>query len=317
MQRSASQTSCGTLTRWNRPFVHLPGIPRGGGKGKGDTRTSALPRPDPNFSGCWHCGKSHAGGRRQCHEFEALLKANSAKLPADYEGAYEKYLKSKNAFVNLFHAQSDAHFVVENPEPSGPRPTQPAKVACALVAQQEEHPEPSNQHQFFAFCHAHAGPELEATPTANTFQAFVQADEDGEHDVEDIAAAFQQLTSHVQIGPRPSQKAARASRTPKPLSRKQIMQIARGIKSGKIQQADLDLQTNADYDAVRALVGSGSSVHVVNAQKVFPKARVIPPRQGAAGFKTANGGVVADLGTVEPPLRYRRATRQNHSLCKC
>ena len=88
--------------------------------------------------------------------------------------------------------------------------------------------------------------------------------------MEDIAAAFQQLTSHVQVGPRPSQKAARASRTPKPLSRKQIMQIAKDITSGKIQLPDLDLETDAAYEAVWALVDSGSSVHLVNAAKVSP-----------------------------------------------
>ena len=65
------------------------------------------------------------------------------------------------------------------------------------------------------------------TNTDNRFQAFIEADEGDEHDVADIAAAFQQLTSNVKVGSKPSQKAYSAARVPKPLARQQRMQSAK------------------------------------------------------------------------------------------
>ena len=81
-----------------------PPPPPGGARPGG----SRLPKPDPTFQGCWHCGKRHPGGRRQCTEFKALLRKNGGKLPADYEGAYEKHLRLKglSGKVNMLHFAS-------------------------------------------------------------------------------------------------------------------------------------------------------------------------------------------------------------------
>ena len=47
-----------------------------------------MPKPDPRFEGCWHCGiKGHT--RRECRKFKDVLKKAGGKLPADYKGAYE------------------------------------------------------------------------------------------------------------------------------------------------------------------------------------------------------------------------------------
>ena len=80
------------------------------------------------------------------------------------------------------------------------------------------------------------------------------------------------------------------------------MQIANGITSGKIQLPELDLDTDEDYEAVWALVDSGSSVHVVDAEKFFPGAKIVPPKPGSTGFKTANSGTVPDLGSLDIPF---------------
>ena len=85
----------------------------GGGGGGDDAPRPRLPRPDPSFKGCWHCGGSHPGGRRTCPSFQAILKANGGKLPSNYEGAYEKHLKAKGQKNNvMFVAQQDAEHVV-------------------------------------------------------------------------------------------------------------------------------------------------------------------------------------------------------------
>ena len=68
------------------PQPTFPRPRKGDGKGKGG---SALARPDPAWpGGCWHCGKKHLGGRRQCNAFKALIKQHKG-LPKNYKGAYK------------------------------------------------------------------------------------------------------------------------------------------------------------------------------------------------------------------------------------
>ena len=96
-----------------------------------------MPKPNPSFSGCWHCGKKHPGGRRQCPEFRALLAKNGGKLPDNYEGAYEKALKEKGGHVNLLHwAKLDADAVAQEGAPPS------AETVAAVVPQlEDEHAE--------------------------------------------------------------------------------------------------------------------------------------------------------------------------------
>ena len=114
--------------------------------------------------------------------------------------------------------------------------------------------------------------QLELT---NHFQEIANQDED--HD--DLVESLKQLAHNVQIGPKPSQKMAKATR----LSPQRITAIARDINSGKIKLPDLDLPTDKDYVAVWALVDSGSSVHVVNAEQICPGAKIHPPPPGHGG----------------------------------
>ena len=58
----------------------------GGGGGAGAAPRSQLPKPDSNFKGCWHCGKNHKGGRRQCPEFRALLKREQREIAGQIRG---------------------------------------------------------------------------------------------------------------------------------------------------------------------------------------------------------------------------------------
>ena len=87
---------------------------------RGDRRTR-LPRPDPSFKGCWHCGGDHAGGRRQCPKFKEYLKQHGGKIPPDYEGAYEKHLREKGIKrMNRCFAYQDAEAVASEHAPQAP-----------------------------------------------------------------------------------------------------------------------------------------------------------------------------------------------------
>ena len=96
-----------------------------GDKGKGDgVSPNGLARPDPNWAegACWHCGKQHPGGRRNCTIFKALIKKHG-RLPKNYEGAYEKYQKEKGPHPNiasLQDAERDASDIVAAFQASAP-----------------------------------------------------------------------------------------------------------------------------------------------------------------------------------------------------
>ena len=80
------------------------------------------------------------------------------------------------------------------------------------------------------------------------------------------------------------------------------MQIAADVNSGKIKLPDLDLEDDASYEAVWALVDSGSSVHAVDVEKVMPGAKIRKPRRDAPGFRTACNGTVPDRGSTDVPF---------------
>ena len=64
-----------------------PTSPGGGGTTSGGAaaqRSSQLSKPDPKFEGCWHCGKKHPGGRRQCRLFKALIQKHKG-IPKGYD----------------------------------------------------------------------------------------------------------------------------------------------------------------------------------------------------------------------------------------
>ena len=110
----------------------------------------------------------------------------------------------------------------------------------------------------------------------------------------DLVDAISQITSKVQLGPKPTQRQANATKLSKP----KIASIAKMINDGKLSLPELNLPTDADYVAVWALVDSGSSVHIVNAAKVFPGAKVQPPPKGHKGFTGAGGELIKHKGFV-------------------
>ena len=84
---------------------------------------------------------------------------------------------------------------------------------------------------------------------------------------------------------------------------KQIAAIARDINSGKLKLPDITLDSDEENEALWALLDSGSALHVANASKFFPGAKIVKPAPGAPGFKAANDSVIEDKGTFETPIR--------------
>lgn len=68
--------------------------PRGARRpGAPTARRSSLPRPDPTFKGCLHCGKINCfggGTRRKCPDFQKLLADSGGNPPDNYKGAFER-----------------------------------------------------------------------------------------------------------------------------------------------------------------------------------------------------------------------------------
>ena len=208
------------------------GSPKGGGKG-GDARGGnggggggaaaasgqrpTLPRPDPNFSGCWHCGKQHKGGRRQCLAFKAYLKEHGGVLPADYQGAYEKHMADQGRKVSAIFAQADAAYISgEAPAAAAPGAPLPGQTVHAVLPHEEpsgsEHPETAWDGQFFALLDTHAPPQAKSFCHATRFQHLASADGDADDSPEDLVAALRELTPNVARGPKRSQRERKDSR---------------------------------------------------------------------------------------------------------
>ena len=234
---------------------------------------SGLPRPDPTFKGCWHCGGDHAGGRRQCPEFKAMLAANNNKIPDNYEGAYEKHVKSqqRNGTVNSII-------------PSG----------------WQEHAEtalPDVRGQFWsALNSATTVPKPKSFNDATQWDAFENVDDDDEQQIQDAIVGFQEFAHSVQYGPRLSQSQRRAQaknskHQPPPLTRAQIKQIADAISRGEIQLPDVTLESNEEWECLWALMDSGSSINGTDCDKSIPGANVAksPSRARGDTYSCANG----------------------------
>lgn len=57
---------------------------------------ATLAKPEANWmdGACWHSGKKHAGGRRQCLSFKAFIRRHGG-LPKDYEGGICNMVQGK------------------------------------------------------------------------------------------------------------------------------------------------------------------------------------------------------------------------------
>ena len=209
-------------------------VARGRGNDRNDRRTDRRQRsgsagsqrsgrkiPSPKFAGCWCCGKE-GHSRANCPEFIAIKKANNGKIPADYEGAYEKAMK-KN------------------------------KVLSPIIAAEHE----ETQVPFWPLLKSHVKP----IPVHNQFHVFDSEDEETD-DEESIVRSLHALTPNVQLASDKNKSQRSKRNHHRPLDKSYLQLIAKKVKSGEISLPDIDLDDNEDYEYIWALVDSGAGANV-------------------------------------------------------
>ena len=119
------------------PAAHPQARP---GSTKPDKKTK-LPKPGPGFRGCWHCGKTHQGGRRRCPEFRELIRKSGGYSNPNLTVAYELHMEKQGKTISMIVAQADAEYINAITEHDAPSPSTAApagerpEVANRLVAE--------------------------------------------------------------------------------------------------------------------------------------------------------------------------------------
>ena len=96
---------------------------------------------------------------------------------------------------------------------------------------------------------------------------------------------------------------------PPPYTQEQIKAIAADVKSGTIAHPDLDLHSSDEWEALWALVDTGSSINAADCPKVIPGAVVQPSPSNKSTYATANGGQLKNRGQVTTQAR----TQEGHN----
>ena len=71
--------------------------------------------------------------------------------------------------------------------------------------------------------------------------------------------APKELTPHVSVGPKASQKRRATNGQIKPIDRRTIASSAKKVRDGHYNLPDLQLESNSEFEAVWALVDSGAA----------------------------------------------------------
>ena len=217
--------------------------------------------------GCLHCGlKGH--NRKECNKFKKLLAENNNSLPAGYKGAYEKWKdQRKNTKVSVLSdipgAEEDVDEFAET------------SLIWSLPTKANLKPLPC--------------------PCTAISNAFAELEDHDNDDEDEVMAALQQLTPKVRVGPKVPQKQLRKS---KPMTRQQTLEIPKQVQDGVIDLPSLDLESNAEYEAVWALVDSGAGRSCANKSKHFPFVKT-KNQPSQARMATASGQELKSRGTFQ------------------
>ena len=237
--------------------------PQGSRSGSRDSRGGQRSRggiPNPKFDGCWCCGKK-GHSRQKCKKFLAIKEKNGGKVPADYEGAYEKAMKKAAAA-----AKPVAAIGVQ----SGVREHDETMIWPLLSAK---------------------GPIFRPTPIKNSFSSLSY---DNENDDEaEVVKALSQLTSSVR---RASDKPQTHKRPNQGLNMARIHSLAKQLRDGELNLPDLELDSNDEYECVWALVDTGAGVNC-GSKAHFPDA--IPVEAPEVLLTTASGDPLPNKGAMK------------------
>ena len=183
---------------------------------------------------CLHCG-SDKHRARECPVKLALMERNNGKLPPNYKSAFDKWKeKQPKKVVSALMEDDDLDEYAETDLDAAwsmPQCAISAKSICGLCD------EPNFEH-------------------SNPFAPIFDDDDDDEAKVLD---AIRHFTPKITVGPKLSQKQRKSLSVPKPVDRVTVAQLAKLVRSGKMNLPDLDLESSDEYEAIWALVDSGAA----------------------------------------------------------
>ena len=107
--------------------------------------------------------------------------------------------------------------------------------------------------------------------------------------------ALKELTPHVSVGPKTSQKRRATGGRVKPINRRTIASIAKRVRDGHYNLPDLQLDSNSEFEAVWALVDSGAGRYCAKRREHFPNTRT-DLKASAVRMATANGEELKSRG---------------------
>ena len=240
--------------------------PQGSRSGSRDSRDGQRSRniPNPRFKGYWCCGEE-GHSNQTCSKFLAIKEKNGGKVPADYEGAYEKAMKKSKNTVGALTVKSDAD-------------TEHKETMIWPLLTDPRVPE---------------APAFKPTPTKNSFSSLADGTDDD--DESEVMKALAQLTSHVMRASGKSQSQKR-SKSKYKFTLAKIQSLAKQLRDGELNLPDLELDSNEEYDCVWALVDSGAGVNCA-CKEQFPNA--VPVEAPEVLLSTASGDTLPNSGAMK------------------
>ena len=248
--------------------------PPGSRSGSAGSQRAGRRVPSATFKGCWCCGEEgHA--HKDCKKFKAIRDANGGKVPKDYVGAYERSLKDKpkNTPVRAVGVSSMSEAPTEFRETVPLWPTLKSPVPIS---------------------------------TSNKYAVF--SDDDDDDDESEVVKALSALTPNVTTSSVKSkpQSVRRSQLRDRPLDFAHVNAIARDVKQGKINLPEVDLESDAEYTCLWALVDSGAGANAAR-KRHLPLAE--PVAAPAITLSAANGEVVPNDGAHCVDSMHRDGTK--------
>ena len=250
--------------------------PQGSRNGSAGSQRSGRRVPSASFVGCWCCGeKGHA--RKDCKKFNAIKDANGGKVPKDYVGAYEKSLASQSSTKRTaVKALSVAPVTSPAPEFDETVSLWPTLRSPAPIA------------------------------TSNKYATFADSDDEDETEVVKALAALSPNVMRSSDRSLPQRVKKSRQRDSRPLDVAHIKAIARDVRQGKITLPEIDLESDAEYTCVWALVDSGAGANV-SRKTDFPNSE--PVEGPAIKLSAANGEIIPNIGAHRVYTRHRDGTQ--------
>ena len=199
-----------------------------------DSKTGNRRIPNPRFDVCWCCGsKDHT--RQKCPGFAKIKKATGWEIPRDYQGAYEKSLKSRDTSLKV--------------------------VVTRSLESYEEFPETLPLWPMLSM-----PPQRSPAPLSNKFDTL--ADDEASDVESEVMHALEQITSNVHRA-KDKTESQQDKRFKHPCNIAHLMAVAKEVMDGKIHLSEVDLETDAEYDHVWCHVDSGAGASVARKDR-FP-----------------------------------------------